>query len=281
MDLALQIYELIGKLVEVITYNWHPQRIYILGLGISTLIIFLIGVYARVSLWFLGRHSYGKFFLPSLVNWMWEIGKKIFSRKILKWVKIFLVDVLLERNFFSQSKIGWLMYALMRLGVIGHFATIFFVFVIAGTLLPWIASVQFLGLFDGLNDLCACMILGGALIALGRRYLLRTQSLRYFDVRCVLFVFFLGITGLLTKIFRVLAEEPPMPKLPLVSPTYSFLTSPMAELLLPLQLSWEILHIYLWGVHIAVAFFFIAYIPFSNTWHLIAHPIWLLVREEK
>jgi len=214
-------------------------------------------------------------FLIGMVNttMLWKLGKSPSLRGKLKWgpvIKSILTEVILEKRIIKTSFIRWSVFFGISMGfVFLLIAFLAFILLKFSTGLDFIEpSATHLAL-DLLLDLFGTLILIGTLLAMVRRYVLRSAQMENLtqDTVAVIFIFFIVLTGFLLEGFRF-ATLPPSP-----TTKFSFLGSIIGSWLKPLELPWTVYHFYLWIFHGFISLAFIAYIPFSKILHLIACPI--------
>jgi heterodisulfide reductase subunit C/nitrate reductase gamma subunit len=138
---------------------------------ICSLIIFFFGLVRKISLWFtLKVHTSHRNITPSqrVKSAAKGILETIFSKKILILLRVFVLDVLVQKRIFQESLVRWLMHMLIYGGfmllllmhALGSVITISLFEDYASTLNP----------FFFLRDFFALMVVAGLVIALWRRF---------------------------------------------------------------------------------------------------------------
>lgn len=214
-------------------------------------------------------------FLVGMINTvsLWRLGKKKSLRGKLRWgpvLKAMVTEVILQRRILKTSLIRWTVFFGISMG---------FIFLLLPYSAYWVlrltAGIDFLEpsslqlTLDFLLDLFSTFILIGVILALARRYLVKSPQLENLtqDTIAVIFIFLIIVTGFLLEGFRC-ATLPLTPEIRI-----SFMGSSIGALLKHFDLPWTVYHFYLWLLHAFISLAFIAYIPFGKIRHLIACPL--------
>ena len=214
-------------------------------------------------------------FLLGMINTvsLWRLGKAKSLQGPLRWgavIKAFLMEVILEKRILKTSFIRWAVFFGISMG---------FVFLILPYIAYWIfrltAGLDFLEpsswqlTLDFLLDLFSSLILIGVLLALLRRYVVKSPQLENLtqDTVAVVLIFLIIASGFLLEGFRC-AVLPAGPEL-----RFSFMGNIIGSCLKHFDKPWTVYHFYLWLFHAFISLAFIAYIPFGKIRHFIACPI--------
>jgi len=217
----------------------------------------------------------GFIFLVGMINnvMLWKLGKSPSLKGKLKWgpvLKAILNEVILEKSILKTSFIRWAVFFGVSMGFVFLF-TIFLAFISLKLFigLDFIEPSSFHLTLDLLLDLFGLFIMIGILLAILRRYVLRSDQMENLtqDTVAVIFIFLIILSGFLLEGFR-LATLPPCSAI-----KFSFIGSMIGSYLRAIELPWTVYHFYLWIFHGFISLAFIAYIPFGKIIHFIACPI--------
>jgi len=125
--------------------------------------------------------------------------------------------------------------------------------------------------FAALNDLGGLMVTVGTCMALARRYINKPEPLPHNDFRgrgyflgdsgILIFILLLSIGGFLVEAARLAIEQP-------ATASYSWIGFPLSKL--ATLGSWQLLKPWLWWSHALLALVFIAILPFTKMFHILA-----------
>jgi heterodisulfide reductase subunit D len=252
-------------------------------------IIFFIGLALRLFLYWRGQWD-----LQALVKGLFLT---LFSRRILKFIEVVFLDGILQRRFFSQDKLRWLMKVLIMIGYPG--------ILIAGHLKAEMMS-QFEGfpqlvrffyapfcdfyyfrdiaspslnlsdvLFAISFDLFGAMILAGEFIAIYRRFVAKTVTFKS-SVGDIVAVNLLGgwfILRFFCEATSILTYSPPAS-----AAQYWFVSFGLSKIISPLRLPWSSLNYPLWSISGLFLATLVAFIPFNKKlWHIITIPVVMFI----
>jgi len=226
-------------------------------LTVFTLVVFFVGAYANIYLWRKGK-------APSLHH-------RLLTGPI---IKALILDALFQAQLFRQSAVRWLMHICIFWGFLGLLAHTT-ILAIMSHLVPADSSLAhyiFLGpgkpFLDVWGDLWGLILLIGLLIAFARRYVVRAVQLDtiLMDNAALIFLFAIALTGFLSEAER-LAAAPLDPSM-----RYSFVGSMVASWLRSLPALMVDYSAMVW-VHTLISLVFLAFIPFSKTWHAFVSPV--------
>ena len=116
-------------------------------------------------------------------------------------------------------------------------------------------------------ELSGGVLLLGLTLALIHRIVYAEEEKNCVDLRLILLLWAVVLSGFLAESFRF-AVEPMDPFL-----RYSFLAGPLARALAALSWPWESLAWSMWMVHVSSVLFFFAYVPYSRLVHMLVAPI--------
>jgi nitrate reductase gamma subunit len=218
--------------------------------------VMMTGMYGAVSIWRQGESRS----LHHPVHWP-SVARALF------W------DVFLGRRIWKQSRLRWVIFFFISMA----FIQLFFVFVVI-MVTRYIYPTAFFQtgpggwVLDFLSDLLGMVILGGIMLALYRRYILKEAHLESQAEDTVILWVLLGIviTGFFLEACRLAV-------VPSTSRVYaSFVGAMGASLLKPWDVGWTGMRFYIWFVHAILVFMFVAYLPFSKLFHVITCPATIL-----
>jgi hypothetical protein len=210
----------------------------------AAVIVFLVGMTNTISLWRLGKNKNLQ-------------GK-------LRWgpvLKAFFTEVVLEKRILKTSFLRWTVFFGISMGFI------FLLFPYSAywglrltTGLDFLEPSSFQLTLDFLLDLFSTLIMIGVILALLRRYVVKSPQLENLtqDTVAVILIFLIMVSGFLLEGFRC-ATLPVTPEL-----HYSFMGSIIGSCLKPFEQPWTVYHFYLWLLHGFISLVFIAYIPFGK-----------------
>lgn len=217
---------------------------YILA-GISV-IIFLIGVYFRASIWLAG------------------IKRDRLDLSIVGIINL-LKDGLLGRRIFKGDLSAGLMHLFIMWGFIGLFA---------GTVLLTIDYwlIRFLTdniylIYSFCLEILGLMLIAGLLIAMIRRYIARVARLsnRSQDFWILILLLACVLTGFMVEGVRLAVNMPEWEAYSFVGMILSSLISSKGQA--------EAVYPFIWWFHALMSLFLIAYFPFSKLFHSLAAPV--------
>jgi len=243
------------------------------------LLIFIGGIVLSLLFWFKGevegeqRSLHRKISLVS--ERLWTI---IFSREFWRLLKVFVLDVLLQRRILQESVRRWAIHSLIYLSILGRFFLGFLTLVVFRF---WPESKFAIALIDKnypsmafIYDLLGLLILVGILWAAMQRFIIRPKHVvsEGQDNIALGIIGVLVVLGFLLEGCRILVTG-------LTSQVayYSFIGYPISRLLGLLSLDWSSVYGVLWYCHALVGAIFVAYLPFGKMKHIINAPITLLM----
>jgi heterodisulfide reductase subunit E len=195
-------------------------------------------------------------------------------------LKAFVFNCLLQVQILKISFLRWFMHICIFVGFLGLFAQTTFM-AIMSHFLPEnspLAATFFdsqggagAHVLDVWGDVFGLMLLAGVLIALVRRYVVRSKQLDTIsqDTVTIMLLAFIAITGFLGESIRL--TDPLYASVH----SYSFVGSFIADIFSKFGVE-QIRHgFYILSIiiHAIVSFYFMGYIPFSKAWHIFVSPI--------
>lgn len=248
--------------------------------SIVSALLFLIGIGATLTFWFQGRMVDPSFTVSEKLSYIgekaWQI---IFSRKIFRLLKVFVVDVLLLRRVLKESVGRWTIHSLIYLPIFIRFL-IGLVLLLLSALFPMSSKVAML--LDKNNPSMAflydflglCIILG-AMGAIFRRVRGKTEKAVTGGQDYVV----LGLIGaILVTGFWVEGMRILLTALPLAAALPSFIGYPISLFLDLFPIRWEVVYPYGWYAHAILTGALIAYLPFSKMFHILVSPLIVLIK---
>ncbi len=242
---------------------------------IVSLIIFLVGLVMGFSVWLTGSLP-GEGSANPLYKGLKLLGHAlmtIFSLKIALIIRAMILDVLLQRRLYRQSKARWLIHSLIFLPFVFRF-TWGLVALMASLWKPewpWVwamidknhAGTAFL------FDLTGIMVLFGVTLAVIRGLLKRSDSLPGLPRQGYLALGLLGgilVIGYVTEGVRIAMTGAPG------DAQSAFVGYGLSLLFLGASGLTEA-YGYIWYIHAMLAGAFVAYLPFSRLFHIIMAPV--------
>lgn len=217
----------------------------------------------------------GIIFLVGMTNniLLWRLGKSKSISGKLKWgpvVKALLTEAIMGRRILKTSFIRWSVFLGISMGFVFIFiAFLAFISMKLSIGLDFIEPAPLHLALDLLLDLFGVLIMIGTVLAIVRRYILKSAQMENLaqDTAAVIFIFLIILSGFLLEGFR-LATLPPSSTI-----KFSFFGNIIGSWLKPFELPWTVYHYYLWIFHGFISLAFVAYIPFGKIRHFIACPI--------
>lgn len=225
--------------------------------------IFLIGCYKNILL---------KIIYIVWVNKTVQEEGGATSAVSLPKVATVISEAVLQSRIKNRSSFLWTRHSLIFFG----FMILFFfdcVYTVFGHYLHHYLNYEYF--FNGpgralvkfFMELSGAVLLLGLTLGLVHRLLYAEEERALIDVRLLLLLWVVTLTGFLTEAFRLAAE----PNDPFI--THSFIGGTLASLLQPMNFAWSDLAGKMWVFHATVTVAFFAYIPFSKFVHMIVAPI--------
>ena len=241
-------------------YLYFEATAALYSLTVLTGLLFIAGVLSSVILWTKGKAQ-------SLHH----------ALNVPAVIKAFVLDVVLQVQILKISFIRWLMHFCIFIGFMGLLAQTS-IMAFMSHFLPEDSAVaqtffDYQGgagarVLDVWGDVFGAMLLAGLLIAITRRYVVRTKQLDTIskDTLSLVFLTAIAVTGFVSEAFRLMD-----PQYSLVA-EYSFAGNFLANVFESLGMNAMVFKVWVW-VHALISFVFLAYIPFSKAWHIFVSPI--------
>lgn len=238
-------------------------------------LIFLMGIFATLYFWYQGKvceeeeSIHRKIDLSSETLW-----KIIFSRQFFGLLKVFILDIVLQRRLLQESVQRWSMHALiftsifLRL-VLGLFTSIGFFFNPESDMM--LALIDKNHAFTAFaNDLLGLFILIGIFWAVAQRYIIKPAHVKteIQDNLALIIIGLLVFIGFLLEAARIASTG-----IPADMTSGAFIGAPLAAILSVLGLDWSAVYPYLWYAHGIMAALLIAYLPFGKMRHVFNTPL--------
>lgn len=235
-------------------WNIAPVGVVVFYLLVAlAVVLFFLGVIARISLWVKSAK-----------------GQKIIWGKEGVWRLV--MDGLLGRRLFRGDLAAGIMHLLILWGFLGLFA---------GTTLVAIDDYVFTFLkgniylvFSTVLDIAGLMLVAGVLWAIVRRYGQRVPRLerRPEDFLVILWLLLIGLSGFTVEGGRLATQNPDWEK-------WSF-AGQWVLLLFSDPKGATLAYPFLWWTHALLSLGFIAYIPYSKLFHILAAPASLYLEDQ-
>jgi nitrate reductase gamma subunit len=111
------------------------------------------------------------------------------------------------------------------------------------------------------------ILLTGLTLGLVHRVIFAREEKSYIDIKLLLLLWTVVVTGFLTESFRFVIEPNDLYL------RFSFIAGPVAGQLRSLSWPWREFHTLIWVFHATVTAFFFAYLPFSKFVHVFVTPV--------
>lgn len=164
----------------------------------ASLIIFSLGIIYRIAAWLHRETGFSQEdtnISKRLVCAFTGMLSAIFSTKILKLIKVFFLDILLQKKILQQSLLRWAMHMLISWGFILLFLMHAMGQIITDTIFTGYEST--LNPYFFLRDLFGFMVLAGVVIAVYRRFILKVPRLQTngMDIYAIVIVAVIILSG--------------------------------------------------------------------------------------
>ena len=240
------------------------------GLG-----VFGLGMLMVASIWVRGTVDGQKGL--SLLQRIWRIVIAILDLIttprvfVLAWT--FLLDGVLHRPVFRESRIRWLTHSLMFLAFLARMMLGIVTWVLA-LIVPTAPLTRILVDKSApgvafVYDLLALLVILGALLAIYRRFIVRDKQLVTIgqDTLAIALLGLIFLLGFVVEGARIVTTNL-HPSLAV----YSFVGYLFSLLLRLIPVAWGAVYSWLWYAHVALVAGLIAYLPFSKFFHVLISP---------
>ncbi len=248
---------------------------------IVAFLAFLIGLISMVSFWLKGSikglapevSSHQKVDFLSELVW-----KKIFSKEIFSIIRVFFLDILLQRRILKESIKRWSLHSLIYLSIIlrfsmGLFTTVIFALSPGSSLSMALINKNhpFTSFF---YDLLGVTILIGIIISLLQRLIIRPKHVTA-EIQDTIALYIIGllvIAGFILEGARIA-----MMGVPQNIGGYSFIAYPISLIFKGTRINLSSIYHYFWYTHAVLGALLIAYIPFGKMRHIFVTPLSLFL----
>jgi nitrate reductase gamma subunit len=233
--------------------------------------VFFVGTLYNVMIWMQGKGLVGA---PErrLLRVLIKSARFVFSKKFGRIAAVFARDALYLSKLKDRSSTRWLMHLLILGGFVAMFV-LDLVVTVSLDLVKYRPMIDETGwakvwIRDFAFEVTGLMMLVGLCIAVVRRFILKPKIVRTEMPDAVSILFLLGVVlgGFLLEAIGIAGNIPGHT----VNHEYSFFGNALS-LLMPA--SWGAYYDQAWLIHGVMSALFIAYIPFSKLFHMIATPI--------
>ena len=250
-------------------------KTYFVIMAVAATFVFILGVFYNAMAWMEGKLSGVDADAPrssKLAVSSKRFLRAVFSKDFGRQARVFVGEVILLRKLRGISKARWFFHALILFGFIGTFV-LDIITVIGVDILRSQQFTDHLGwgklwIRDFGFELFGLMLLIGLAAASVRRFARRPKQLvtGREDVTSILFLLIVVLSGFILEGIAMNSgisghESPPI---------YSFIGLAFSQIIPSATVQ---VYAQLWLVHAAISFAFIAYIPFSKMFHLLAAPL--------
>ena len=239
------------------------------------LAVLVFGTIVMVGFWFSGRVQGEETSLHRKISLASEsVWQTIFSRKLFGLLKVFILDIILQRRILKDNIQRWSMHSLIFLAIFMRFALSLFtglLFRLAPDSGLALTLLDKNSAFAALTyDLLGLLIVLGILWAAIQRFYLKPQHVltEIEDNITLGIVGALVIIGFLASGARILLTQIP-PELA----AFSFVGYPIARVFSLLPVDWASVYPYLWYAHAVAAALFVACLPFGKLKHIFNVPL--------
>ncbi len=216
------------------------------------IIIFLIGIYKNLVIKVI-----------HIIRNQQSVQDHDGTNRVFSVFKLALIEIIVQRRISDRSKFLWIRHLM----IFGGFVTFFVIEIIIGVTKNY-QSFHFMRpvLKVGL-DLSGFILILGLIIALSHRIIHRKEEKEFTDMKSLVLLFAVVISGLLSSGCRTLLSPES------VDMVNSIVKYTIFGVLRFFPYPLEDLHYWLYLAHITIAAAVVAYIPFSKLVHMFAVPI--------
>jgi nitrate reductase gamma subunit len=238
-------------------------------------LIFLAGMFSMIAFWFKGSVKGEETSLHRKISLTSEsIWETLFSKQFFSLVKIFVLDILLQRRILKESVSRWSLHSLIFTAIllkflVSLFTAVGFYFNPNG---EWMIALVdknhwFTAFF---NDLLGLFILLGIIWAVVKRFIVKPDHVisEYQDNIALIIIGCLVLLGFVLEGARILVTE-----IPFETAVYSFAGFIVSRIFSLFSFDWASIYPVLWYAHGVVAAIFVAYLPFGKMRHMFNTPL--------
>jgi nitrate reductase gamma subunit len=241
---------------------------------VASLILFLVGLLTISSVWLSGSVAGRRGGVGGVCVWL--LGAAIrtaFSPRVVPVIKALVLDALLQRRLYRQSRIRWAIHSMIFLPLV--FRCAWGLIALLGSLGPRGRSLAWIMLDKNhpacafLFDLTGVMIILGAVLAWLRRVLGKGETPPGLPRQDVLAFAMIGgviLLGFVLEGMRIAMTGAPG------GAQYAFVGYCISRLFEGFSGLTD-LYGYLWYAHAVLTGAFVAYLPFSRMFHIVMAPV--------
>ncbi len=238
-------------------------------------LIFLAGIFLMVRFWFKGSVQGEESSLHRKISLSSDsVWNTIFSKQFFPLVKVFILDILLQRRILKESVSRWSMHSLIFTAILVRLG------------LSLVTAVGFYFNPDGnwmralidknhwftawINDLLGLFILVGIIWAVVKRFVIKPDHVvsEFQDNIALGLLGGLVLLGFCLEGVRILVTG-----IPSDMAAYSFVGYGVSQLFSIFPFDWASVYPLMWYAHGVVAAVFIAYLPFGKMRHMFTTPL--------
>jgi len=238
-------------------------------------LIFMAGIFIMVAFWFKGSVKGEETSLHRKISLSSDsVWNTFFSKQLFSLIKIFILDILLQRRILKESVSRWSMHALifsallLKFGL-SLFTSIGYYFTPRSDLMLALIDKNhwFVGFF---NDLLGLFILIGIVWAVVKRFIVKPEHVvsEYQDTITLVIVGSMIGLGFFLEGARILVTG-----IPADMAVYSFVGYGISKVFSVFPFNWASLYPWMWYAHGIMAAIFIAYLPFGKMRHVFNTPL--------
>ncbi len=238
-------------------------------------IIFITGIIFMVLFWFKGSVQGEEKSLHKKISLSSEsIWKTLFSKQLFSMIKIFVLDILLQRRILQESISRWSMHSLIFTAILFRlmlslFTAIGFYFNPESSWMTALVDKNH-GFTAFANDLLGLFILLGIVWAVVKRFVVKPDYVvsQYQDNIALVIIGSLVSLGFFLEGARILVTG-----IPSDMAWCSFVGYMISRLFSVFPFEWASIYPFMWYAHGIVAALFIAYLPFGKMRHIFNTPL--------
>lgn len=244
-------------------------------------LMFIAGMMLMISFWYKGSVKGEEASLHKKIAISSEsVWKTLFSRQAFSLIRIFILDIVLQKRILKESVSRWSMHSLiftailLRLGL-SLLTSIGFYFSPES---DWLLALMDKnhGFTAWVNDLLGLFILLGIAWAVVKRFVVKPDHVvsEYQDTLTLVLLGSLVLAGFLLEGARIHVTG-----VPADVASWSFAGTILSEACSILPVDWRSVYPVLWWIHGLIAVAFIAYIPFGKMKHMFNTPLTYFIEQ--
>jgi nitrate reductase gamma subunit len=241
---------------------------------ILSLLAFLFGIISIASVLMSGKISgaEGKSIAFKIIILIRIVSGAIFSKRIFSIIKSLILDSLLQRRLYRQSRTRWFIHSMIFYPFLLRFSWGLIALILSICATKWPLTWAMLDRNHSLNaflfDLTGIMVLAGIAIASLRRIFRRSEKITGLPRQDWLSFMLIGgiiVIGFILEGVRIAMAGSPDGGYALVGFSISLLVKELSGL--------PDAYGYIWYIHAILTGIFVAYLPFSRMFHIIVAPV--------